>query len=1312
MDVTISDVYVEEAQQIRIRRKAASFEAKVGETDKSPTNTSEKPPLAKSDQKPGVVDSSAATGSVTNSIEVRSSENELVGDAVGLALSGGGIRSASFNLGVIQALHRFGVLRFIDYLSSVSGGSYIAAAISHSVAKKKSYARDSFEFSDSSGGESVRASRLTARGNYLVRLDLFANRYITGLILNLIPMASLLIAIGAGIALVWRGFDSHFVRDRLTGLGFESDLAAALFPGALLLSCWLLLSMAALAFKSDPLRRACSPLFLIAIICLIIGCAVLIGNGDVTWNDDSGLEVRHTTQWFQLGLLLLTALGLVPLLQPQKLIRSGAAPKRFVDSWLFYYASFAMLIGIPLLVISFFARENVSGYGTMRGGRLDRGDLIAPDVFCDWLLDPYVTSGAISDLSFSVNEDLLPVPSESNEEGEEIDSPMDNDSIRATNKLNRLERSAAQYFFATILLDIARQELLGLPAWHAVESDPLGSNSTDSDQALALPRRCKACTHDRLTQYADDELKAALESAHYSSDLSTDVHYEDPGDAQQDAIVNRPWHEWRYFEGVRRWGSLGRYLMWERGDNRFHRFIERSEDVRRREDQFLYYVNNYVLLDPHLFQLCTDSPCALNPAIALGPSVSVSEEATAADAPTLTEDVSARYEEPPPPPETPLDNGGGANVDEKAETRFQIVHNRIDFSSDPIPGLSTAEQARLEQLFRKRVEVDRDGLSGEEILEMNRLMLQVLLPDVIRSRESVRRVTVLASDQLHRCIWFVGALIVFLVSSYLNNPNRTSLHEFYRERLASAFLDESDDAAGHPPMSLAECTPYSFGAPYPLIGASICEYSPWRHASQLDAPFSRFLLSPRFCGSELFGVARTSGENGFVPANELSVSDAMAISGAAITPTSFVHHIVNLVMSVLNLSTGKWMPNPRLGPVSELRPRLSSIWKDDFKPSTERRNLLISDGGHTDNLGLGVLLDRKCQIIIVSDCGHDPNLEFVDFSRIMRERRSSGDIEFFELDRVSPLRLDRHFKKARAKLRSKSSSGNHFACGLIRYAGSKQSDEEWGLLVYIKPVLCNDEAADTLTFARHKKEFPHQPTIDQAFDDEQFEAYRQVGFQSVVCMCRDASADEMWESKSFDIARLWEIFCGSAPQQMYSVGQDDTTQIVQIIEQHFSQLEGKDDEVVKNATMALEAFGESALAAIIPIVRHARSNTLTASDVAKRMLTDFGQEVVSALVEAIGEKSFALHDRTECARELVELLKTRNVDLGEDAVDSLTDIYDGETKPSLRNAIIRLLAYAENPLDSADDLLNKACNDSSPMVQATAIRIRTSRSAQ
>jgi Patatin-like phospholipase len=51
-------------------------------------------------------------------------------DTVGLCLSGGGIRSAAFCLGALQALQAHKKFDEIDYLSTVSGGGYIGASLS------------------------------------------------------------------------------------------------------------------------------------------------------------------------------------------------------------------------------------------------------------------------------------------------------------------------------------------------------------------------------------------------------------------------------------------------------------------------------------------------------------------------------------------------------------------------------------------------------------------------------------------------------------------------------------------------------------------------------------------------------------------------------------------------------------------------------------------------------------------------------------------------------------------------------------------------------------------------------------------------------------------------------------------------------------------------------------------------------------------------------------------------------------------------------------------------------------------------------
>ncbi len=48
----------------------------------------------------------------------------------GLSLSGGGIRSSTFSLGVLQSLEDASILKHVDYLSTVSGGGYIGSFLS------------------------------------------------------------------------------------------------------------------------------------------------------------------------------------------------------------------------------------------------------------------------------------------------------------------------------------------------------------------------------------------------------------------------------------------------------------------------------------------------------------------------------------------------------------------------------------------------------------------------------------------------------------------------------------------------------------------------------------------------------------------------------------------------------------------------------------------------------------------------------------------------------------------------------------------------------------------------------------------------------------------------------------------------------------------------------------------------------------------------------------------------------------------------------------------------------------------------------
>jgi glycerophosphoryl diester phosphodiesterase len=93
-------------------------------------------------QRPGHADPSVAE-SVGSSGEDAPIRRALDMDLLGLAFSGGGIRSATFNLGILQALSKIGLLRQCDYLSTVSGGGYIGSWLSAWIRREANATGDS-----------------------------------------------------------------------------------------------------------------------------------------------------------------------------------------------------------------------------------------------------------------------------------------------------------------------------------------------------------------------------------------------------------------------------------------------------------------------------------------------------------------------------------------------------------------------------------------------------------------------------------------------------------------------------------------------------------------------------------------------------------------------------------------------------------------------------------------------------------------------------------------------------------------------------------------------------------------------------------------------------------------------------------------------------------------------------------------------------------------------------------------------------------------------------------------------------------------
>lgn len=108
-------------------------------------------------------------------------------NVIGLALSGGGIRSSAFCLGAIQALDTRGFIEKIDYLSTVSGGGYIGTSMTVAMSTGSA---GKFPFaSELHKGEVPGVQHIRDHSNYLFPqgpLNIFGNVvvYLRGIVAN------------------------------------------------------------------------------------------------------------------------------------------------------------------------------------------------------------------------------------------------------------------------------------------------------------------------------------------------------------------------------------------------------------------------------------------------------------------------------------------------------------------------------------------------------------------------------------------------------------------------------------------------------------------------------------------------------------------------------------------------------------------------------------------------------------------------------------------------------------------------------------------------------------------------------------------------------------------------------------------------------------------------------------------------------------------------------------------------------------------------------------------------------------------------
>ncbi len=353
-----------------------------------------------------------------------------------------------------------------------------------------------------------------------------------------------------------------------------------------------------------------------------------------------------------------------------------------------------------------------------------------------------------------------------------------------------------------------------------------------------------------------------------------------------------------------------------------------------------------------------------------------------------------------------------------------------------------------------------------------------------------------------------------LVLGFLCNVNYLSLGRVYRDRLMEMFMPNRNaintvqwERATE--AELAKVTDFVDVRPYHLINCNVVLVD-----SESDSFRGRggdnFLLAPLYSGS-----SATQWVNSvFLSVGGVLKATAMAASGAAANPDAGVagsgltrNRLVSFLMWFFNVRLGYWIANPAAsfaGKLVNWGP--PNFWFPGFWQGLLGRGLRenaafveLTDGGHFDNTGLYELIRRRVRVIVLSEAGADPEFKMEDIANaIERVRVDFGvhirfDVPGFDIQAIRP-----------SPTATVAERG--FAVANIYYPELPESrdtpearpeNQKTGYLLYLQatPVKAITDRVDIDAYRRVHPAFPNDTTADQFFDEDQLEAYRELGLE-------------------------------------------------------------------------------------------------------------------------------------------------------------------------------------------------------------------------
>jgi hypothetical protein len=407
----------------------------------------------------------------------------------------------------------------------------------------------------------------------------------------------------------------------------------------------------------------------------------------------------------------------------------------------------------------------------------------------------------------------------------------------------------------------------------------------------------------------------------------------------------------------------------------------------------------------------------------------------------------------------------------------------------------------------------------------------------------------------------VGLVLISAGTARVINANKFSLHSIYRSRLIRAYLGASNERrnpnafTGFDPednIEMHRLTPPlpSDGAPAKLlhiVNIALNLVKNEKLAWQ-ERKAESFTASPLHVGNWQLGYRRSADYGKNQQGTAITLGTAVTISGAAASPNMGYHSssAVTFLMALFNVRLGWWLGNPgkagsdtfdKSSPKYAIGPMIQEAFgfTDNVNPY-----IYLSDGGHFENLGLYEMVLRHCRFIVVIDAGRDPDCAFEDLGNAIRKIR---------IDLGVPINLQKvRIYSTTSTRRKPDEIPKYCAIGNIGY-GRLDKMEPDGVLIYIKPALCEDEPADVYNYAQVNPGFPHESTSDQWFSESQFESYRMLGSHIIEQLCGEDWHQQArtWTGPTLDLFhRQVQKYLALGAKPMSSGGGKETSESVTV----------------------------------------------------------------------------------------------------------------------------------------------------------------------